>query len=434
MQQLRLKCVLAAAVALVSGSYASAQSCVVDREKELLIRDLSVVEDCCRTNAACPALCAADQRGVWTFKHMIEGLAGTTDPVVLHKFVINWLDEWMADQSVNGFTAPSRTQIDSFLIQPWLAASGGSLLDMNLAPFRLLAIVNRLDLRKVPSGYATGNAGEARFVFGVTRIDDPISAPSFTVIFEYGIQAATCTDVKNWAADWHALGSMKFGPKFNVALQKITSRFTDIGRNKSKPNGSAINQVRSNEVELNLPWELREFRLTPSIGQTAVSPLEQVTVKETPDRNTINGTRLLASFINTNEAAILNGTIVVPDTFQGQNFLGGSSFNDIDFWSAPRINNNQARHLFSLNTCNACHGAETNTGFLQVFPRSPGDRAGIAGFLGGEDGLGIDVTDPVDLVTERHFNDLARRAKDLCSVIQDPCSKLEADTPLNRVH
>jgi len=52
---------------------------------------------------------------------------------------------------------------------------------------------------------------------------------------------------------------------------------------------------------------MREFVLTPDTGR-----LEQTTVKETPDFNTLNGTSELASLINDNEAAILAGTFSVP--------------------------------------------------------------------------------------------------------------------------
>ena len=56
--------------------------------------------------------------------------------------------------------------MQSELLDPWIAASGGpgGPLDLSIAPFSLLAIVNRLDLRdQVAYGGAAG--GELRFVF-----------------------------------------------------------------------------------------------------------------------------------------------------------------------------------------------------------------------------------------------------------------------------
>ena len=99
-------------------------------------------------------------------------------------------------------------------------------------------------------------------------------------------------------------------------------------------------------------------------------------------------------------------------------YFGESSFNficrnnNIDFWNAPGINNPEARHKFSLNTCNGCHGGETQTGFLQVQPRGLGQESSLSGFL-----LGETVIDPVT-GNPRQLNELKRRRellqKDVC--------------------
>jgi hypothetical protein len=78
-------------------------------------------------------------------------------------------------------------------------------------------------------------------------------------------------------------------------------------------------------------------------------------------------------------------------------------FNLIDFWEAPGINNPEARHKFSLNTCDGCHGAETGTEFLHVFPRVVGEQSRISGFLNG-----ITVEDPTT-GEPRRLVELARR-------------------------
>jgi hypothetical protein len=116
----------------------------------------------------------------------------------------------------------------------------------------------------------------------------------------------------------------------------------------------------------------------------------------------------VAQFINQNEASILTETHNVPNTFNGVSFLGAHSLNNIDFWNATGINNNEARHKFSLNTCNGCHGRETNTGFLQINPRAAGERSVLAGFL-----TGTSVADPVQPATLRQLDDLDRRATDM---------------------
>lgn len=410
-------------------------ACIVDRNRELMIRDVSVVDDCARTTwGPCPS----GATGAWTFGKLIAGVAGTNDPAALSNFVLAWLGHWERNVTVNGFNVPARTNIRSLVIDPWLRASGNGRLDMTLAPFRLLAIVNRLDLRR-QSAYGNGNSGEARFVFGVLDIDNPSAIPPFTVIFEYGIQGSTCTEIKAWAQRWHALGSIPFGENYNAALQSITDTFTRIGANRSKPNGSAINQIRTNEIALDGPWQLREFTLTPSLTtDQAIVPLTQTTVKLTPNhsddpREDLLGSRAVAEFINEFENEIIAGTYDVPALYQGQPFLGAATINNIDFWntqSSPPIHSNEARHLFSLNTCNGCHGAEAGTDrFLQVFPRPSGTPSRLAGFL-----TGIDVTDPFDLTTVRHFDDLQRRVDDLCHVLNTACNILATEAPLNRTH
>src|SRR6185369_16469803 len=95
----------------------------------------------------------------------------------------------------------------------------------------------------------------------------------------------------------------------------------------------------------------------------------------------------------------------VPATFENEPFQAGAVFNNIDFWFADGINNPQARHKFSLNTCNGCHGGETQTGFLQIAGRVPGQPSQLSGFLTGET-----ISDPVTR-EPRTFNELGRRRR-----------------------
>ncbi|MCU0239610.1 MAG: hypothetical protein MUC29_09225, partial [Pyrinomonadaceae bacterium] len=119
----------------------------------------------------------------------------------------------------------------------------------------------------------------------------------------------------------------------------------------------------------------------------------------------------------------------VPEIFNGSPFLGGGiEYNASDFWNSGGINNNDARHLFSLATCNACHGGESNTGFTHVDPVPFGNvTATLSGFLRGSTPSTTDieffpVNDPVVSTTTRKFNDLLRRATDLDAFLNNPCS------------
>ncbi|HXU44705.1 MAG TPA: hypothetical protein VN783_04210 [Thermoanaerobaculia bacterium] len=409
-------------------------ACPVDPARELFITPISVVEDCFRTTwtGICQKPVQPATRGAWTFGKLMEGLAGTTDPAALSKFTLNWLGQWKVAKVVNGDTVPARINIDSFVIQPWLLASGGSQLDMKKAPFRLLAIVARLDLRQ-NAGYSSGTtAGEGRFVFNL--LDAAGNTTQFLAILEYGLDAADCNGVLNWANIWHALGSIPFGPNYNAALQSVTDRFTSIGASPNKPNRSALNQLRTNEIFLASPWELREFRLSAlSTGTTA--PLELNTVAQTPRRN-LQNTQPIADFTNANEAAILAGTHVVPLLFNGSPFRGAAARHSLEQgWDGPlpsctSITNPEARHLLSLNTCSGCHGStETGTVFKHVEPRNLGSPSQLSTFLAGGGGA---ISDLCGL--NHQFSDIERRRVDLCQLLRKSCAQIDAEPAVIFVH
>jgi hypothetical protein len=239
------------------------------------------------------------------------------------------------------------------------------------APFQLLAIVNRFDLN-----LTEGSAGEGRFVFGVLG---PGGFPlQFTFIVELQLPAKTDQDVQRWAQDWHALSTHPFpSEEYNAALQQLTDRFAGRNAAPDRQNGSALLQVRSNEIALSFEWELRQFELSAATGRLIPTPLPL-----TPDLS-FNNTPTLGNFINANEAAIIAETHVVPAQLDGRPFQAGAVFNSLSPWFAPGVANSDARFHLSLNTCNGCHSSETNTTFLQVSPRSPGSPAELSPFLTG---------------------------------------------------
>lgn len=387
---------------------APACAVTVNTSKELMIRALSVVEDSVRTKWTGSMTDPKD--GAWHFGRLIANMAGTNNPST---FVRNWLASWESDRTINSFVVPARTAIRDLVINPWPKTANGSL-DLTKAPMRLLAIVNRIDLRNLSEGHA----GEGRFVFGVLGPSGVVLP--FSVIMEYRLPASTEADVSKWAQDWHALGALTVGSTaYRNALQRITDRFAGKGVAPSRPNGSAIGQIRTNEIALFQEWELREFQLSATTGL-----LTEVTVRQEPHL-AFNGSATLARFINANQTAILNGTHTVPLSFESQPFRAAASANRFNFWNAPGINSNQARHLLSLNTCSGCHGRETSCPtcegsttspvesrfFFQINPRQAGQVAALSGFL-----MGRTVPDPVT-GQNRTFNDLARRNTDLKNLL-----------------
>ncbi len=412
----------------------------VDPARSLMITDLSVVEDPTRTFNPCSNV--GTPMGKWTFGYLMTQMANESqsgiDPST---FVRRWLKKWEFDQNVNDWSVKERKDmIRTKIIEPWQAKSGAGMpLDLSKAPFRLLAIVNRIDLRDNVT-YGGGSGGEARFVF--CALDENCNPLQFTVIFEYGIQVKNCNDLKAWGQQWANLTSLPLGsPGFNPALEAITEQFAKAGANPSQPNGSALNQLRANEFALNLPWELREFKLFDN--DSDAGHLREVTVKQTPDLS-LNGTQLLADFINSNESAVLLEKHQVPLDFPagGDHFVGGSALTDPGMiWNAAGIANPKARHKFSLNTCNGCHAGETNTFFTHVKPGPFGSPVGLSGFLTGVDATSmgmppfIFVADPTMTGNPpEKFNDLERRRISLETLLSTPCFFEMFRQPLRATH
>lgn len=434
----------------------------LDPSNTLMITDLSVVQDPVRTYDVCGN--TGNPNGAWTFNTLMTEMANqsatSVDPA---DFVENWLQSWNTTHTINTFLVPARTNINARVLNAWPRLSNGKL-DLLQSPFRLLAIANRVDLRsssRRSSGYGGGggipiNAGEGRFVFGVVdrNRNGGCSTMEFTVILEYGVPINQCSLIRNYAQQWNGLGNITLGSAaFNPALQAITDQFTLAGIGGGKPNGSAINQIRTNEIALvgyrgqidpdqttemsrrapipqGGPWELREFHLR------ADNLLHIVSTKNTP-HHSLNNTALLANYINVHEIPIIAGTHDVLPIWSSQHILTGSTFNfsvaDSAVWNAPGIVNPQARHEFSLNTCNACHGGETrdnlnlpqDTHFVHITPRNIGVQSTLSKFLIGNGSLSapsnFSKPDPIIGLPIRPFGDLVRRQTDLANLSVQNC-------------
>lgn len=369
----------------------------VDIDKELMIRDLSVVDS------------IHAKTGQLSIQHLIAQMMPQANPTLQQQsdFIQQWLNQFLVDTVVNGDLAPARPDFDNAFLQEWRQRSAGSGVTLNpaVAPFRLLAIVYRPDLHKRDTNGVVLHAGEVRFVYGFS---DTLRFPA-TVIFEFGLAANSDAQLNAWVDEFHALSQLPFGEGYNTALLSLLNKVTRKGAVASKPNGSALNQVRTNEIRFGSEWELREFKLNSATGQ-----LRQFTVAQTP-ANRHNRTAFLANYINANEAEILFGDHQIPDTVNGQAFAGAASLEDqslFTFWDAPGINNPEARHVFSLNTCSGCHARETRTIFQHIGSRSEGEVAALSAFL-----TGTQVADPVTNVL-REFNDLEKRKLVLTCLVQ----------------
>lgn len=386
----------------------------IDISKELMITDLSVVNDALRTVAP-PAKKPAKDAGVWSFATLMTAMAGAHNP---SDFVLHLLQQWQAPFTLNGATCVARPNMQSLVIDPWPKLPDGKL-DLARAPVRLLAIAYRPDLRNM-SDVGQKQAGEGRFVFGVLGATGNLL--QFTIILEYGLPASTPDDVLIAAESVHHLGSIAFGPQFNDALSALTATFSRAGACPEKPNGSCINQVRSNDVSLADPgtdpnntgtklWELREFHINASTGT-----LDQTAVNQTPDIS-FKGTPALTDYINQNEAEILNGSYRLSSTLLGPS----AKTPKFGFLDLGLINNPEARFKFALNTCDGCHSTETGTPFLQIHNRAADAPAQLSGYL-----TGTTTLDPATGAT-RTFSELAARAADLQTLLDESAAEVGAE-------
>lgn len=367
--------------------------CFAFIKRELMITNSSVVDDPVRTTGD----------GPWSFGHIMRQLAPTPDQAPA--MVMDLFQHWLTDQSVNGFTVFARPGAQQQILDIWPKTANNDL-DLDQAPFVLMAIVNRFDLRDE----SKGSAGEGRLVFGL-RPSGQSFTQEFTVILEYNLPITPNKSATDWANQWHALSGHMFpSDDYNSALEAITRSFTDRDEN-----GVKLMQLRTNDfvTAFFTRWELREFHLSASNGF-----FEEATVGETPDLSFL-GTQPFADFVNQNADAIkavVPGapSSTVPAQFQGRPFLAGSVFNDLVFWIGPTaqaIPDSDARFHASMNTCNGCHGPETSTGFLMVNQRLVGSEATLSPFM-----TGTTVTDPFSGKV-RKLNDLGRRQTDLASVV-----------------
>jgi hypothetical protein len=300
-------------------------------------------------------------------------------------------------------------------------------------------------LRKEPRRFGEGASGELRFVFSVLDLDDPecdeYATPVLVdkrgeqlVILEYAVDISSPQAKRDWILGWTALTDHEPGTsEFNQALQNLTQQVVARGRGGSRPNGSALIRIRTNETGDALQWDLREFTINRSTGLVVPA-----VVKQTPRdslncilNNSPNCSNELARWMWDNRSAILADTYVVPDTFpSGRSFRGSHSRNNIanTYWlggsgtSVP----SEVRHQFSKNTCSGCHSQETGSFFSHVRGRDKGQEAALSPFLTGfecgEQGTGCTEGEPFctpDPVTgeSRCFNELERRVNDILSYL-----------------
>ncbi|MGB7556260.1 MAG: hypothetical protein WBM04_17970 [Candidatus Korobacteraceae bacterium] len=414
-------------------------------DHELMMVDTPIVEDNIASSAGSPARtfdqCLAlanppqppgNQTGAWTFATLMMAMANATPTNIqpAENMLLGMLNSWNQDQHINGFTVFARPKMGSLgtsnLLSNWPVDPNPNNVctglngpqacpSLLLAPVRLDAIVNRMDLGQFSPPFPP--AGELRFTFTVTAGAQTSQQPApcsgagiFNIILEYNVPSSI--DALTWAKQWNSLPDLNsnrtFSARYLAALQAITDQVVTAG---ACAGSSCISQVRSNEIEL-APnsginaqlWEQREFHFsnaggTPvlSEGTIAMTPDPRFNTAGQPICSSINGTPgpctpgTLSNYgnnpSNNQEIQLTMGALpIVPLNWPPPAttpFLGGSALNNArSFWlDTPPIRPETVRIDFSVNTCNACHGAETATVFQQVVNRPINHPSNLADFL-----------------------------------------------------
>lgn len=366
--------------------------------KELMITDPSVIESPLETTFDAARPSGTSPAGAWSFGRLVHNMLpreSRDDARAASKLVFGLFAQWEVSEQPNAFVsaAPARSRIRDEVVEPWKAESGCTgadadcVLDMGKAPFRLIAIAYRPDLRKLATDDERGFGGEGRFVFQLrskTATETVATTKKMTVIFEYSLPIETNLQTLLWGYRWHALGALPFGGFYNFALRQITNDFSGPGADRHRPNGNALNQLRTNEVRLVFPtpgtlskrWELREFHLHEEglvMAPVAQEPSRDFDVAPRGTRSTE-----LGDFLNANSDAVLASKHTIPSAWLGNSSLVGSGF---PAWGTPtdsagNVVPEPVRHAFAINTCAGCHRHETNTkSFLHLTDRRALDPA-----------------------------------------------------------
>lgn len=341
------------------------------RDHSLMITDPSVIEDPARTLVFKNNQWIGTPNGVWTFGYLMRQMANQSlTNVTPEAFTLQWLQTWERDTIINGDNSRARKQGIDFLISNWPKKAGSTDLDLDKAPFKLLAIVNRVDLMgKEGYGGSMGDksSGEGRFVFNV--FDKNGFAQLFNVIFEYGYKFDNVNPLRDYQKKWASLKDKNFGtPDFNNTLESLTHEFSDANKNPSKPNKNCIDQVRTNEIALGSVWELREFHLdNTSHLLKQVSPNREPQTKYNAQTDNAD-VRELVKWVNDNSSNV--ATVEFNTKLLAASAINSGSvvWNGIQVPNPPQafITKDDDRFDLAINTCSGCHGFESGSGFTQV--------------------------------------------------------------------
>jgi hypothetical protein len=219
------------------------------------------------------------------------------------------------------------------------------------SPFRLIAIVNRVDLAADDCGDA---AGELRYVYTALGAEGS-RALDLTVIVE--IPYPSTRSPAGWARAWRDMADLPAGEEREAALLAIT-------REVALEADPLRVRVRTNESALGSNgWQMREFELSSSSsGQLDLLPAPLVF---TPRADADLGQ--LADYLLEHSDDVLGDGAELPESLRA----GSAEMTSPDFsWRVPGVSE-RLRSAFSAATCNGCHAGDTDTPRFQHIAPAP---------------------------------------------------------------
>jgi hypothetical protein len=366
-----------------AGSDDATARAIAENYRDLIVIDPEIV--------AGPLSASVDEDAPFSFRAQMQWLAGASrDPL---EFTHAWLSEWENTSEVGGQYAPvtPRWGVRGVLVEPWLAASGvpyeaassaasgygdatgdtsgdepysaddtdpyvavpsdeaatgypsasSPLPSWDYDPFRLIAIVNRIDLA---SSACKGYPGELRYVYAA--VDPETSTPlDVTLIVEIPYPA-TRTPAE-WARAWRDLAALPPGEQYTRGLAELAREI--------RADGDPLRaRVRTNEMAFSDPsdpdWEMRQFDVQIRSGALG---LAQVPLEFTPRADADPAE--LADFVLEHAQEIEGAGVSLPENLRA----GAARIDTPDFsWSVLGVSE-RSRRAFSIQTCNGCHGGDT---------------------------------------------------------------------------
>ncbi|HRO43740.1 MAG TPA: hypothetical protein PL009_12960 [Flavipsychrobacter sp.] len=305
---------------------------------------------------------------------------------------------------------------------------------------RLVLFIRLLLPIQIPGdqlGTVAAYAGESPR--GLTGAGDFIDWQGMNVILEYGNPHTNLCDLRDYAQAWLDLSDYTLGSSsYNTALEAITHEVIDANVATGKPNGSALNQLRTNErlfqpsISVPFPngvqlwqesdWELSQFELNGSSHLLAPAPVTNTPVNEANMGTNLSGQILagtgswgagieaLIDWSFKSKLKLKQGFHNLPlnYTYNGdvlkQAATARIDAEQLHFWDFNWSNNSTTfytyispsnpnshnyekdlRQQLSLNTCQGCHAGETKTMFTQMTPVGYGESHNYWGTIPAND-------------------------------------------------